>query len=354
MVRRTPARKVYGPGQLTPTVERQLLSDLSVVYAGYFVSLSDQGKLADAFRVIERARGRVEAQALAHHEVIPPREPNPAEEHLTNLNVELLDTDDEVGREHILDAIYSTEQLLDVGSQAGEERSTAVSLGELQRDLRTSEILVEYVLANPHSYALAVTQSSVRRYTLPSKDDLEAEVGRYRAELMYQKTDQSRGKELFDWLLGEIPELKEKRALIVVSDGNLHLLPISALMNQGHYDLTSRLVTVCPSGTVLHFPAHRADRVSRDDLPYVGAGKKCGSRWFRGPRRDILGVDGREITAPEHPAFPMGKQSSVEIVGRDDRRRTVSVDVAPAKGKKLHFVEPRLVEAPSWEALRDT
>ena len=69
-----------------------------MVYAGYFVSLSDQGKLADAFRVIERARGRVEAQALAHHEVIPPHEPNPAEQHLTSLNVELLDTDDEAGQ----------------------------------------------------------------------------------------------------------------------------------------------------------------------------------------------------------------------------------------------------------------
>ena len=66
------------PHHRTPT-----LSELSVVYAGYFVSLSDQGKLADAFRVIERARGRVEAQALAHHEVIPPHEPNPAEQHLT-------------------------------------------------------------------------------------------------------------------------------------------------------------------------------------------------------------------------------------------------------------------------------
>src|ERR1700744_1089663 len=64
----------------TPTIERQLLSELSVVYAGYFVSLSDEGKLADAFRVIERARGRVEAQALAHHEVIQPHEPNPAEQ----------------------------------------------------------------------------------------------------------------------------------------------------------------------------------------------------------------------------------------------------------------------------------
>ena len=78
----------------TPMVERQLLSDLSVVYAGYFASLRDQGRLADAFRVIERARGRIEAQALSHHDVIAPHEPSPAELRLTNLNVQLLDTDD--------------------------------------------------------------------------------------------------------------------------------------------------------------------------------------------------------------------------------------------------------------------
>jgi carboxyl-terminal processing protease len=59
----------------------------------------------------------------------------------------------------------------------------------------------------------------------------------------------------------------------------------------------------------------------------------------------LLSVDGRGITAPEHPVFRMGTQSSVEIVGKDDRRRTVSVEVARPEGKKLHFVEPTLVEA---------
>jgi C-terminal processing protease CtpA/Prc len=41
----------------------------------------------------------------------------------------------------------------------------------------------------------------------------------------------------------------------------------------------------------------------------------------------------------------MGKQTSVEIVGADEKRRTVSVEVARPKGKKLHFIEPTLVEA---------
>ena len=41
----------------------------------------------------------------------------------------------------------------------------------------------------------------------------------------------------------------------------------------------------------------------------------------------------------------MGKQTEMEIVGSDHRRRTVPVDVARPKGKKLHFLEPTLVQA---------
>jgi len=59
----------------------------------------------------------------------------------------------------------------------------------------------------------------------------------------------------------------------------------------------------------------------------------------------LLSVNDREITPPEHPVFSMGEQTSLEIVGRDNQRRAVAVDVARPKGKKLHFVEPKLVEA---------
>ena len=46
----------------------------------------------------------------------------------------------------------------------------------------------------------------------------------------------------------------------------------------------------------------------------------------------LLSVEGREIAPPEHPVFVMGKQTSLEIVGRDDQRRAVPVDVARPKG----------------------
>ncbi len=63
----------------------------------------------------------------------------------------------------------------------------------------------------------------------------------------------------------------------------------------------------------------------------------------------LLSVDGLEITPPEHPVFAMGKQTEVEFIDRSDQRRTVSVEVARPKGKKLHFIEPTLVEARQLE-----
>lgn len=63
------------------------------------------------------------------------------------------------------------------------------------------------------------------------------------------------------------------------------------------------------------------------------------------PGNILLKVDDRDIVPPEHPVFPMGKQTKVEFIDNNDRPRSVSVDVARPKGKKLHFIEPTLVEA---------
>ena len=293
----------------TPTVERQLLNDLSAVYAGYFTSLSDQGRTDDAFRAIERARGRVEAQGLAHHEIIPPHEPNTAEQNLTKLNIQLLNTDDSATRAHILEAIYSAEQQLGTETLSNDPPPAPVALGELQHELSGSELLVEYVLNDPNSYALAVTRNSVHRYSLPPRDLLEQEATQYRATLKQQKTDPSLGQRLYDGLLGEIPELKDKRDLIVVPDGTLHLLPFSALMNDGQYLLTSHQVTVAPSGTVLNMLRHRSDQVNGDDIPYVGV-----AAWIsKGPPTTLLARIRRAISGPERSQLVALPESRYEV-----------------------------------------
>lgn len=293
----------------TPTAERQLLNDLSIVYAGYFVSLSDQGRIVDAFRAIERARGRVEAQGLSHHEVILPHEPDATEQNLTKLDIQLLNTDDSASRAHILEAIYSTEQQLGTEPSSDDPAPVPVALSELQRDLRASELLVEYVLDDPNSYALAVTRNSVHRYSLPPRDLLEKEATQYRFTLKHQKTDPALGQRLYDGLLGGIPEFKEKQDLIVVPDGKLHLLPFSALVNAGQYILISHLVTVAPSGTVFSMLRHRSDQVIRDDLPYAGV-----AAWTsKAPQATFLARISRAISGPERREFVALPESRHEV-----------------------------------------
>jgi CHAT domain-containing protein len=317
----------------TSTVERQLLADLSKVYSRYFEFLCDQGKTADAFRVIERARGRVEAQSLGHHEVLAPHEPNPAEQQLSKLNIDLLNTDESTARGHILDSIYETELQLDTDSTAGDKAPAPVDLGQLQRELRPSELFVEYVLDNPHSYALALTHNTVHRYTLPSRDELEQESTQYRSEILKQKTDLALAQQLFNGLLGGIPEFKEKQALIVVPDGKLHLLPFSALADKGQYILTSHLVSVAPSGTVLHILEHRAPQNDKSNLPYVGV-----AAWTTNtPPHTLLASIHRAVSGPERRelvALPESRHE-VETIAADLPKP--STILLGAKATKTNF-----------------
>ncbi|MBS1805508.1 MAG: PDZ domain-containing protein [Acidobacteria bacterium] len=59
----------------------------------------------------------------------------------------------------------------------------------------------------------------------------------------------------------------------------------------------------------------------------------------------LLGVNGEDLIPPEHPTFSMGEQTVIEVVDGQGQRVSRTVDVGRPKGKKLHFVEPRLVDA---------
>ena len=63
------------------------------------------------------------------------------------------------------------------------------------------------------------------------------------------------------------------------------------------------------------------------------------------PGNILLRVNGKEIIPPEHPVFPMGSASTLEVVANDGTTRMISAVVATPKGKKLQFIEPTLVQA---------
>jgi CHAT domain-containing protein len=296
----------------TPNVERSLLEELSNVYSGYFISLCNQRQYSKAFRVIEKARGRIEAQSLQHHSVVQPHPPTAAEIRLNELDVELLNTDDKKKRSNLSDAIYDVEQQLNMSSLEGQTATNPVDLKLLQEQLHPSELFMEYVLAGSHSYALAITRQTVKEYELSGRGKLESLSEQYRNAIDHQKTDQTLAQRLFNELLGRIPEYTKYATVIIVPDGSLHLLPFSALMNQGQYLIASHTITTAPSGTVFALLRGRNHEAAHANLPYVGVAawtKTANATNF--PVRHYPRV--RAIAGPERSLLSPLPQSEHEV-----------------------------------------
>jgi carboxyl-terminal processing protease len=108
-----------------------------------------------------------------------------------------------------------------------------------------------------------------------------------------------------------------------------------------------------------HGTARRASSRAALSATYLSDETPYGSRWIFQDVHDggaaalagiepgniLLRVDSKEIVPPEHPVFPMGSISTLDIVANDGNERTVSVNVSQPKGKKLQFVEPTLVQS---------
>ena len=148
------------------------------------------------------------------------------------MNLALIDTDDPKQRAQITDAIYHTELSVDSTSLEGQTATRPIDLAEFQRDLNDSDLVVEYVVAEPQSQALAITKTTVHPYTpaWPGHARSAMPAGTPRSIPALKALIPLLGQKLFDGLVRtHHTELREKSHLILIPDGSLHLLPFSAL-----------------------------------------------------------------------------------------------------------------------------
>ena len=250
-------------------------------------------------------RGRLEAEALQHHSSQPLHAPTPQEQELTRLNVALINTDDPKKRDALMSAIYQTEISLGPSKLAAVSIAHPVPLPQLQRVLSQDQLLIEYVLANPTSYALAITRSGVHAYPLPSRAAIEAS-----AKISQRDPRQiDRSHTCADpvrELLAPIKDYAEKRDLVVVPDGQLHLLPFSALVNKDAYVLASHTVDVVPSSTAFAILIKQAEEKEKPEMPYIGVAAWTQNSDSRNP---IL----RAVSGPERSEFVPLPHSEAEV-----------------------------------------
>ncbi len=317
----------------TVKIQQQLLAEMSDIYSGYFGLLCSHRRYNEALQALEEVRGRIETEALEHHANQPIRPPTEQEQQLTLLNIALVNTEDQATRQAITTEIYNAELKLSPSALAQETTAHPVKLMELQRSLPSTALLIEYVLAEPYSNALAITRSSVTPYRLPSKTRVEADADRYRKELHAGKADIDLAQTLFNELLAPIKEYPQMQDLTLIPDGSLHLLPFAALANNGAYILTTHTVDVVPSSTVFDILHKRIDHENSDAMPYIGVAAWTQTADLRNP---IL----RAITGPQRSQLvplPDSKRE-VETVAQDlPRPDTILLGADATEGRFKHL-----------------
>ena len=86
-----------------------------------------------------------------------------------------------------------------------------VQLMELQRALSRNSLLIEYVLAEPNSYALAITSTEVAALRLPSRTLIETDAKHYIGEIRAKKEDKKLAEILFGELLQPVKQYAERQ-----------------------------------------------------------------------------------------------------------------------------------------------
>lgn len=259
----------------SPWIRSQLIAVMSDAYEARIRLEGTHGRSpVRMWTFIERARGRSLLELLLARPVSDFRKPaelRTGERAIAALQLRLYTTKGKAARQRLLDQIFETEERLAPASTALFDRTRRsprkpVLLGDVQKVLRSDEVLVVYALLDPESYCLVVTKDTARLQPLAGRATIRATVDplmkkvRDGADLREEATAASAV------LLAGVSELASHPRLIVSADVALHGLPIELLTDprQARSMLETHTVSYVPSGSVLAVLRTRAVQTAPD------------------------------------------------------------------------------------------
>lgn len=227
-----------------------LIQGASDLYAKHFALLV--GPLANvnkSFSILEQARGRVMTELLFSGTATLP-DSLETERKISQLRLKLMETRSDQQIRDLREEIFLAEQSRSIVPETRilrRENRRQVALRDVQSVLTGSEMLLEYVLDEPQSYCLVVTNDDVSVVTLPGKTTVESLVKAYLKAVKAKEQPRDLSRRLFDTLLAPVHK-RGARQLIIVRDGSLHLLPFDALVGpDGRYFVENHQVAYSPS-----------------------------------------------------------------------------------------------------------
>jgi CHAT domain-containing protein len=230
-----------------------LIKASSDLYAKHFALVAEHlGDTEKAFAIIEQVRGRVMTDLLVAGINTSP-ESLETEKRISQLRLKLMAARSDRDIQELRDEIFLAEQFRSVAPEISILKSNvhrAITLKELQASLSPSEAVLEYVVDEPASYCVVITRENARTVNVPGKQVISPLVSAYLSEVKAKHSAQDQARRLYDVLLDSIPEARSKQQLVIIRDGQLHLVPFDALLDHhNHYLVESRTVVYSPSAT---------------------------------------------------------------------------------------------------------
>ncbi len=238
-----------------------LAGAMSQTYLHHFELLARLGRVVPALDVLEQVRGRT-AAALLEGRVSFRNDPSPAVQALattvSELQLRLMRSDSEPERQSLDDQLIEYERRLD-WTTSDQEASRhewfekPASLKSIQAVLHRNEVVLEYVLDDPHATCLWISRDRAGLTVLPAgrktiRDLTEA----YLRSIRAKQSNRAAAEQLYSILVQPIHQVNTHTSLIVVPDGILYFLPFDTLRDpNGAFLVESRAVSYVPAATIL-------------------------------------------------------------------------------------------------------
>jgi len=253
------------------------VGDKQTVYAELTALLLNDGRYAEAFAYVERAKARALVDLLASQKNINPHggqteqikttlvELNKAENDLTVV----AQIQDQSGRIKTRSLVLALKKDL---QEKAPELATLVSVttpaaAEIQSKIKDDETLLEYYCAGKDWYVFILTGKTIAAQKLPSAD-LEKNIDALRKSIAirnmpeFNQSSRTLYRQIF---AAAAPAIKTKK-LIIVPHGSLHYLPFAALSDGNGYLIDGFSIRMLPSASVLNFLTERTKQAGRGAL----------------------------------------------------------------------------------------
>jgi CHAT domain-containing protein len=328
-----------------PYWNSSVAASMSQTYLQHFELVTKSGDVPGAFHVLERVRGRTLAWALEDRKAFPTAESGQTaslETDLAGLQVQLMQTNSTEKREQLMDRLVEYERRLGLAWTKEDAPGHGLpvqpaSLSKVGEVLKPDEVLLEYVLDDPTSFCVVVSQQGAYVRVLPAgRKEIENLSQQFVGEIRTKGTGTELSKRLYAMLVKPIPEAATATRFIIAPDAILNLLPFEALRDaQGEYLLKSRVISYVPSGTILNMLRH-AEKQKPVPRPLLAVGdveyENQGSAGRRIPRpasirgriergiADLSGIGLHDLPETRAEVEEIGKivgSGAVILLGKD-------------------------------------